>query len=214
MKGERAAIIIIAAFTVCLFFTGCVGLPHHELPSKNISAYNFTSSIDGLKISVDPFSDEERLKKYFGTDLISRGILPILIEFENINSEDGFYLIKEKTHLAWNESGNIKINVGNIDKEVENAKNLLTITSYSLVAGPLLVALAEFNFATESIVRRNLDDKGLVDKIVYSGMSNKGFLYFWVNKKEEIRFIDKIIFSAKNIRTDEIKLMTVKVTTK
>lgn len=217
-RRDYCALKILKILSICLAITtitvGCT-LKVHEVDIQSVSFYKFTGESAGLKVSADLFTDKVELSKFFGVDLISKGILPVFIILENQTSEDGFLLIKERCKLMLKTS-NPENEKDYVYHNVQPSQPMLNYTSlngiypFLLVLSPisptiLLVGVyASIYQENIDIVVRNLEEKYLTDKIVYPGSSHHGFIYFKIDKKEYIANIVGISLEAQNIRTKEI----------
>jgi len=213
MRGSfsRTIIRFTEIFVICVLVAGC-GVRVRNLPSQNLLDYKFSSSRDGLRISIDPFSDKERVEKYFGVDLLSDGILPVLVGFENIDSEDGFILVKEKSYISMDKLEDRQVRSEDNIRGYEELESALSIYNFGRIIGsPLFTFIGETQLYNESTILRNMDEKKFVDKIVYPGGLNVGFLYFKLKKKEDIGNIETVILPVQNIRNNEIKSIIVKM---
>lgn len=176
----------------------------------------FTTEQAGLRISADPYKDDKRLQDHFGCDLLSRGVLPIFILLENLRTEDGYVLVKEKTRLVMMESPTDKQNFKNMethelqkitDVQERSAPGLLTAASpLFLPLFPVAIGAALVDgrrIWNEQLIRKNMEDKNLTDKTIYPGASHSGFLFFRLNAKEDLRVIRGVSLCVKNVRSNE-----------
>jgi hypothetical protein len=193
---------------------GCLAKIYDFKPLNTYSC-KFSKNYAGLKVSVDPFFEEDRLNKYFGDDLLIYNVLPIFINFENQNAEDGFIVIKEQCLLVMKElnpEDNKKLghNSGQRMEGVDpyqlpSAAKVDNVMGASFLLGGIIgLGIAESHYINLVSKKQNLAEKQLVDKIVYPGSSHNGFIYFKINQKEYIHNIGGLLLAAKNIRTNEM----------
>ena len=202
-----------------------------KVTAQKADSYKYTAEKAGLKISVDPYREEDRLKEFFGCDLLSRGVLPVLVVFENKSAEDGYIFIKEKSGLLMtnpdsrntsNNLANESYKSDNLDRAVktETATTGLTLATMGgiMAAGALPglilyvpAGIAQEKAKEEFVIMRNFEDKKLVDKTVYQGSSNNGFIYFRINSNEDISKIVGIQLCTKNIRSKEIVTLVIPI---
>lgn len=153
MRNIRKSTHIVITSIITIFFLGLTACSTVQLQKVTIqpaSSYKFSSSKAGLIISVDPFIEEDRVNKFFGYDLLSKGILPVLVVFENKSAEDGYILLNERTMLLMKDQvirQNPKDNtIGNINSSGEleksaNVQNALGLGAQaSLTAGAISTA--------------------------------------------------------------------------
>lgn len=217
------SIILIFVFVL----TGCAPVEIKKVTAQKADYYKFTSQNYGFKISVDPYKEEDRLQEYFGCDLLSKRVLPVLVVIENINAEDGYILMKEKSRLLLknpaskkkeDEIGKEGEKTDELQKSYEDYRKTGMATGIAVMTIPALgFAMLPFLFASqkkwhdEVEIRRNLEGKQIVDKTVYKGGSHNGFLYFQLIDKEDINRVQGIHLSMKNIRSSEIVSFTVNI---
>ena len=180
---------------------------------------------------------EDRLKEFFGCDLLLRGVLPILVVIENQNAEDGYILAKEKTGLIMRKTNSTRTEndlgrEGYASDELERAikteagiSNMgalvfagsLPFYAVGAIASPIIVIglvpmlIAEKKVKDEYAIKRNIEETQLVDKTLYQGGSNSGFLYFQLKDKEDINKIEGFVLGMKNIRSKEIMSLIIKL---
>jgi hypothetical protein len=218
----RSNLFILSSSLMIFFFviTGCSPVEIKKVTVQNTDSYKFTTQNAGLRISVDPYKEENRLVEYFGCDLLSRGVLPVLVVIENQNAEDGYILLKEKSAL-------MKINPTQTDtennllkgdynsKELRNAITVENINMWIAVGGGLILPVAAIpaifggivsakGKMDEFAIKRNIEANHLLDKTIYQGASHSGFLYFLLKSKEDINSVKGLYLSMKNLRSGEI----------
>jgi len=221
MKTIYQSNLFILSSSLMIFFlvaTGCAPVEIKKVTVLKAADYKFRSENAGLNISVDPFREENRLKVFFGCDLLSRGILPVLVVIENQNAKDGYILVKEGSALVAmdpagkdTESNLLK---GDYDsKELRDAINTAKATQwlgFATAIVPVLALPAVIGGAAstkgemdEFEIKRNIEANHLLDKTVYQGTSHSGFVYFQLKSKEDINRMIGFRFKMKNIRSDE-----------
>ena len=95
----KVKILVICKFGfagILLLLAGCATMP--SPPQYEATHYSMHQESKGFKVSVEPFSDKENVKKYFGVDLISRGIFPLYVRIVN-GTESTSILVGENTFL-------------------------------------------------------------------------------------------------------------------
>ena len=217
----RSKLLVIASVLpiISFIFPSCSPVEIKEVTIQKADYYRFTSQKAGLKISVDPYTEENRLKDFFGCDLLSRGVLPILIVIENQNAEDGYILVKEKSVLVLQNTDPTNtlssLGTGSYDSQdlekalkaeraIKLAGAMGIIFPVSLVVIVPLVEKAQKKTYDEIAIKRIIEETHLLDKTIYQGGSHSGFLYFQFKTKEDINRVAGFSLSMKNIRTNEI----------
>ena len=189
-------------------------------PPKSLDA-KFTAERDGLRVSVDPYKEQNRLLDYFGYDLLSKGVLPIFVLLENLNAEDGYILVKERTGLVMMKSPNYdqvsKIMGDNaVQKSPPTHAQWLAwepflVTTIPVVGLPLAWEQGR-RAKNDQLIRRNLEDKVILDKTIYPGSSHSGFLFFVLNTNKGAEGIRGIALCLKNIRSKEALFFMIEIT--
>jgi hypothetical protein len=229
IKITLASVLTLIAFAV----NSCGPIEMKKVVVQQGAHYKFTSQQSGLKISVDPYTENDRLRDSFGCDLLSRGILPVLVVVENLSSEDGYIVVTEMATLMINGSINSKVqsDEGQKSEELDRKFKELVSTSNtavamaewspligvlspvigvaSLVSQPLKALGAEAKYKDEIEIKRNLEQKQMLPKTVYQGGLQSGFLYFNLGKAEYLSKLQGILLHIKNVRTNELLSVTI-----
>jgi hypothetical protein len=224
LHSSRTFIFILISTILVFCNINCAPIKIEKVVAKKADQYKFTSQHDGLKISVDPYFEKNKLLDSFGCDLLSRGILPILIVFENQSSEDGYIMLEDQSSLS---NTDMEENIDQIDenqKTKEITKSMGTAQStgrfleYSLNfgGGAVLATIpfvlgSQYKYQNEVEIKRNLEQKLIARKIIYQGDTCSGFLYFDIKDKINLGKIKGISLNLKNIRTKETLFFMIKI---
>jgi hypothetical protein len=216
----------ISVVTVFVFsLASCAPVQIQRNIAQKAGDYRFTTREHGFQISADPYKEEKRLHDYFGCDLLSRGVLPVLVVIENRDADDGYSLINEKASLMMKNtdmrtgSGAVSaddLNTDELHKALHSGqlKAANVLTPLAALAFPLLIPAAALGYSAkkriedEVAIRRNLEDKQITNKTLYRGGTQSGFLYFPINK-ENIEAVQGIKLSMKNLRSNETVSFTI-----
>ncbi len=76
----RSIRLACAAFVL---LAGCAVKHLPDVGALQPAAYRYHASADGIDVAVDPYIEEQRLVEYFGTNLLSKGILPVHLVIRN-----------------------------------------------------------------------------------------------------------------------------------
>lgn len=225
MNGNRN-VRLTTIFLLIIFLpmmTGCA-LPWvkiSEVPIKPATQYKFCFEQEGLVIAVDPFFEEERLKTFFGTDLLKHGILPILVVTENHDPKSGYLLEKKAFSLAMKVQQQADTKEG-IDPSLPKSTRVNPLQSgpvavlglatavlapgLVLLSLPVLVPVDMHAKKIEGDIRKineNLNNKGFVDRTIFPGESHSGFVYFQVQDTETVKNVSIMLIKAKGIVSDK-----------
>ena len=198
MKSKNINFILKIALLPLILYSaliGCAGrLPEAEI--QHISKYKTFQSQNGVSVAIDAFFEEERLQKFFGTDILSTfDILPVHIIIENNIGQP--ILIQKENILLLNADNDI-IQKPSTDpaQAVEKRKHAVK----AIGGGGLLWQLAanmlervEINIKTKAFYEKVIDNKGEL---------HHGFVYFILNDLAVLSNNVKIQVMAKNINTE------------
>jgi hypothetical protein len=223
---------------ICLISSACATAKLEKVEILPASSYRYSCSKSGIIIAADPLIDKNRLDGIFRYDLPSKGILPVLIIFENKNADDGLVLLKGQSMLLMKDQGRqgaISSPIGNVLGMDEREKSkkvspLLQATSRAIGGGagaaaaiylPAGAALGAFGALAIlvgmldkpvlPITKQSMIDNEFLDKTVYPGCSQRGFLYFKLAKVEDINHLEGLILSVKNVRSNEVQSIKIEI---
>jgi len=157
-------------------------------PEKSVGEYKHSIKSQGLSVAVQPLTHKEEVEQYFGTDLVSKHILPVFILAHNTHSTSSFILSKE--HFSFG-----RANERMDDATKATVSNPNTVTQGVALGGiilfpiamPLLIPLAIVGANMESDaneIRHNFLEKEFHSKTLSPTQVVKGFVYFQLPKEE------------------------------
>jgi hypothetical protein len=198
--------------TIQIFLVGfslvIVGCSHTLAPNvtvKPTSQYKLCQEQEGLKVAVDPYFEKERVNDSFQFDLLSYGVLPVLIVIENHHPKSGFLLNKKDFLVAKEDEYQ-----ANAKESVDPAVSRFSDPTAARVraVGILLGSFVLTSYALKRDIdvnkmNENMIKKVLIDRTIYPGETYSGFVYFNVGDERTIKEIRVILIRAKNISTDK-----------
>lgn len=98
VNSARMPVSAVAIVALVFLLASCA-LQFKKAAVQKPDSYRFTLQDRGFTVSADPYKEDSRLDEYFGCDLLSRGILPVLLVIENQMAGDGFNLLAEEVRL-------------------------------------------------------------------------------------------------------------------
>jgi hypothetical protein len=229
MRNSRG-IVSISVITLLAFATlNCAPVEIKKNAIQKEAIYKFTLQQNGIRISVNPYIEENRLQEFSGYDLLSKGVLPVWVVIENQNAEDGYFLLKEKTNLivkspeapgseyARGEMANESPTMNSSTTDVFNSLSsgasvapLFGVVGVAYVLALFPFAISSFKSSKDEItISRIIEEKQMPNKTIYRGGIQSGFLYFKLGKKEDVSKIQGINFNMRNLRSSEIVSITV-----
>jgi hypothetical protein len=206
MRGQDKWPVLLSPFVLMQF---CAAGSFPDYPVRPTGDYPNSAVSSGLTIAVHPIEDVKEQRTYFGTNLASKGYLPVLIVMQNA-STDGSFLVKRDAIayrvLPGTESATSKPEIrstagpalgiasGTVSTASDIASTIaaqvplpLPTAGFEIWANPLgvgvggnLAALRLISNATQ--VQQNILTKGLQSRTLSPGGSAHGFLYVRVPK--------------------------------
>ena len=87
-RGGLRRVFVHRAFLllVCLGLVSqlaCTSYELVQLPVRDADLYPYSETKAGIVVAIDQMSDSRRVSRYFGTDLLSKGILPVQVIVSN-----------------------------------------------------------------------------------------------------------------------------------
>jgi hypothetical protein len=201
---KKSTKIFLMGILVCI--TGCtINLPR-DVPIESAHHYKFSLDQEGLIVSVDPFLEKERLETFFGCDLLSRGIMPVIVLAKNHHPSFTYLLQSQDFSAA--KKGEPDANQTNKDLTLPPPKERESVPAlrvaglfFPIVLFPLMAISAQEQDIR--IINENLKRKALTDRTLFPGESHFGFVYFKVADREDAQQIAEIIVRAKNIQSEK-----------
>jgi hypothetical protein len=137
------------------------------------ASYPVHQGQNGLIVAMKPMCDPTENKRYFGVDLLSAKVLPILVVIRNQSSSHSFLILREKCAiLDMNASGSAE------STGLGSTKTAQVIGGVAVLAGsPLLIPFAAKMGSDSVIIKHNLVVNELQTHTLEPGKSTLGFLY-------------------------------------
>jgi hypothetical protein len=208
----RRCLWLTPFFLLTVLPLGCSSAPHMEpVQVQRVASYRLTAEQAGLCVAVDPYFETSRLKVHFGTDLLARKVLPVLVILENRDADGGFAILPDLCALL---TKSATIGPGSTDpfaiREKAEARQrsayLGLVGIISPLAGMATASISESaqeEYYDARDMQMNMNGLALAVKSVYRGDLNSGFLYF-STKGLYTRNTDLAMqVVAENIRTGE-----------
>ncbi|KPK98204.1 MAG: hypothetical protein AMJ95_05715 [Omnitrophica WOR_2 bacterium SM23_72] len=193
---------ILLFLIMVIFLSGCATIQLPELTVKPASQYRLSQNKEGLVISVDPFLEKKRVEELFGTDLLSKGILPVLVVVENNSNSSTFYLQKEQSSLEMAE-GESETGIASAGRSLTYQRPDKATTTLFYVS-PLIVAGIWQSFENErEAITKNMIKNELRERTLNPGESQHGLIYFRLTDKTRVEDIAAVNLKVLNIQSKE-----------
>jgi hypothetical protein len=191
------------ALVLCsMLLSGCSTANPQRYSSADTPARLFTRETNGIRVSVDAILDKERNHKYFSTDAVGKGIVPVFVRVENISSPGSVLIEKEQFKIALNADAE---GAAPLSGEVKNDPNAAGVAAGAVgllaLSGPLIIVGA-MSISTADEIRHNFVDKEFRNQSLAQGRVVEGFVYAQrASQKGPIRAV-KISVPFQNLKTD------------
>jgi hypothetical protein len=155
---------------------------------------------------------------YFDIDLLSQGILPVLVIAENHHSKASFLLEKKQFYILkrdghYNESEIFAQNREPLmpysKEDLERTKAAASVIGFiplfpsSIVLGSIIEAGSGKRLKDVKLINRNLRKKAFIDRSIFPGEVNSGFVYFQMREETAISAISTMSTRVTNILLDK-----------
>jgi hypothetical protein len=180
-----------------------------KLPNE----YPYSQTVSNIWIAADPFYEEERIIKSFGTNLISKGIFPIHLVLKNLSTEESFFFEKKNCKLFIKNPTNSDIEKKqNLVKQsdptfsvAKDTSNTLSAALPVLIISPVIgIFLFEDIRRTSDKIIRNLKTNELIDRTLFPGESLSGFLYISIIEQDSVKNIGSLRVILKSLIDDNL----------
>jgi len=162
--------LVWAFATASVLPTGCA-LRMPAYPVHPASSYANRISHDAVDIAIHPITGASESKRYFGTNLVSRNVLAVLVVVDNHSSSS---LVLDPTHC---QLVGLPDRAGDEQLPGKGAGQAVGVLSVAAISPLLSVVAMKMMFDSENI-KYNLHVKELARQTVSPGKSAQGFLYF------------------------------------
>ena len=217
----RRCLWLTPFFLLTVLPLGCSTTPYMEsVQVQRVASYKLTAEQVGLRVAVDPYFETSRLKAHFGTDLLARKVLPVLVVLENRDADGGFAVLPSRCALL-TEGAAIGAGISDpfaLRQKAQASRTGSIAGGAAIMLFPLAVAAvapvvesAQEEYRDARDMQKNLMKLALAVKSVYPGDVNSGFLYF---RTEGLDLNDGNLamqVAAENIRTKEQLTFTLRL---
>ena len=164
-----------------------------------------TQETNGVRVSVDAVLDRERSQKYFSTDTLGKGIVPVFVQVENVNSAGSLLVEKEHFKIAVNTDtqGQSPL-LGEVQHQSTGGQVTAGVGLLAL-SGPLII-VGSAMVSTADAVRHNFVDKEFRNQSLSPGRSARGFVYCQMqNRKTPVQVVS-ISVPIRNLQTEQLTI--------
>lgn len=221
MQCTRRPLLIPIMCLADLLLISCAPAEPPDITVEPASRYTLFLEDNGMQVAIEPFLDRAQNELYFGTPMVDRNIIPLLIVAEN-HSDSTSYLL-ERNNIAFEpiSAPGVESPEALADSSLAEHSRIhapmnawaqtagivqrLPVTSASALfagAGVLLVYKDIAGGKKEGVFRHNLVEKELMDRTLRPGARMSGFVYIRT-PTSSIKDYAACRIALKNLRTNE-----------
>jgi hypothetical protein len=200
----------IAALAIPSLAMGCVSVK--KVQTDKPDAYAQHAEKNGLVVAVKPFTDEKEVHDTFKMNLLSKGLLPILVVAENHNPSASFLIAKEDVYVLNELEGGTNNSRGkNVTANLESGATAVgtlgaLATAVSPVGGLGIVMIGAVMASNGAIIQNNLEDNLLASHTLAPGEKQQGFVYFEIPKKTPENAVYHVVANVKDAATGKAEI--------
>jgi len=166
----------VLVFVLNLLLVSCATMDIPESKVRAAESYPLKTEHSKLLIAVHPVTDKTEINETFRTNLLDKGILPILVVAENRNPSTSFVLAKNKIAVVNRESVETSTaQRGRVTSETPGSA--LAMAGAAVISLPLLVVGMKM-MSDAQVIEHNLGDKEFYSRTVGPGQKVHGYIYF------------------------------------
>jgi hypothetical protein len=148
-----------------------------------VSSYRHVQVIDGFSIAIDPITDANEVAALFGTNLLEKHLIPVLVVASNQHSARSFVLAPERFTLL---NGKQQLHEKSEAASTGGAE-AAGWASAALGLGPALLVMpfivSEVDRA--QAINQNLRHQQLLQKTLSPGADTHGYVYFQMPQEKQ-----------------------------
>lgn len=202
-----ARLIVLSLAALVVSGAGCATMDVTELKTQSAASYANTAEKNGVKIAVHPVTGKE-MKDTFRTDLLSKGVLPILVVAENHSASSSYILAKDRVFVL---SGTAT-NISQQTKVASESGGVAAGVAGAALLSPALL-LAGLKMASDAtVIQHNLGDKELYSRTLGPGQKAQGFIYYNFPKGAKLEDSYRVLVDLKDAATSESTPFDFKIT--
>lgn len=199
-RSLKNSILFPSALLVALA-SGCSTMSVPPMTVRPTEWYALKSETRGLTVVVNPVTSKQEIDATFKTDLLAKGIVPILIVVENKNPSASFVVSKEKVAVVDNETA-VRTTSANPTVRSSTGGEVATIAGAALISLPLVVV--GLKVASDAqVIQHNLADKALYTQTVGPGQRAQGYLYFQAPAGRPLAGNHHVLIEVRDSATNE-----------
>jgi hypothetical protein len=213
-KQNHLAKLVVVLFSGVLLVSGpgCSTMKVTHLTTGQAESYTPHEQKNGLVVGIHPMTDKREIEDMFKVNLLDKGLLPILVVFENQSPDASFIVAKDKVAVLDAVTGasspsqrkKVTSNAG----EAMQASGAIMVSLGGFVLPLLLIGLpiecTGMQHASDaSVIEYNLGDKEFYSRTLGPGEKVQGFIYFQFPNESSAAGNYHVVAEVKNSATGE-----------
>jgi hypothetical protein len=163
-------IISTTILALLLSLGSCAGYKVHQVEVRPPDLYSSSASDECLCVGADPLDNEQKVRAIFNTDLNKAGFLAVNVIIRN-DGKEAFKIDKNQIYLV--DRNGIQLLPTSAEQMIQSAGTSIAKWYFiSKIIGGLSAN------AARKKMRDDFINKGLIERVVPSGISVFGFLYY------------------------------------
>jgi len=205
-----------------IFSISCAATKLPEVEIRPLSQYSLSQRKSDIALAIDPYFEEERVKKYFGFNLLEDGILPVFLIVEN--QGDDLILIRPNDLVSAFGGLGLTAAAGGVAKtdsainqgEIKQAEVMSSAVLAGMFLGMIIPILTSVVYGEKdfTLIRYNVRKKTLLDRTLSKNEAASGFVFLKVGDKPGLSKIRYLQVRVKNLRTGEMETFVYPVKSK
>jgi hypothetical protein len=192
---------------LALLLSACstLQLPDYEKPQ---GVARSSQSDSGLEVFADALTAKAEIKRLFGVDLLSAGILPIFVSATNRSESSSFLLTQEHFALS---SGTLDLRSGSTGADAKSETLGTTFAMVGAAGSPLLLLMGVKMVSNATVINQNFKTKEFHSTTISPGREAHGFVYFRIPKEAGESGIWSLHLEASELKTGGIRNFNLQV---
>lgn len=154
-----------------------------DYPRASIQECPWKATNPPVVVAVSPLTNGDEIKTYFGTNLLARDILPVLVVVENREGTSSIVVDRSKIELLGGEAGTQSMqSSGGRTGEIVATAGAVALVTGPLAAAPVGVLIGGKMASDAQRVQQNMMTKRLDRHTVSPGGEVHGFVYFDISR--------------------------------
>ncbi len=169
----------------------CTTMKLDKFPQPAETSFVKSRSANDVSVYFKPLSNEKDYKKYFGANLMDKGILSIYMSIKNDSPESSYIIPAESIKLSIKDYNGRTFYPTKIEEQ-----NPLDIPFHDLVVASAVTNLAVQQYSDATIIQENFKSVRFRTQTIDAGKAASGFAYFNlkdIRRAEDYKLCFKII---------------------